>query len=206
MGDPIMAKISGPNVMPDSHAVWIGRVADAWAQLEFQIDRGIWTLLRADQHIAACVTAQIISLSPRWKAFTALLEVSGASKETITKLNRFRDCTLSGLLEERNRAVHDPRMVDKATKEVHKFETVARSKIKFDFRPESPDELKRAHDLIWDAVSEFNRMRDAAIAEVEALPPESRPQLRGVVELRQALPAPDTDPQAPPSPPQSSQG
>ena len=206
MGEPIMAKMSGPNVMPDAHAAWIGRVADAWAQLEFEVDRGTWNLLRADQQIAACVTAQIFSLPARWKAFIALLQVRGASKETVRGLGSFHGNTLSGLLEARNRAVHDPRMVDRATKEVHKFETVANSKMQFAFRPESTDELKDTHDKIWQAVWDFKKMRDAAIAEIEALPPESRPQLRAITEFRRDQLVPDTEPQAPQPPPQSSRG
>jgi hypothetical protein len=186
-----MAKIAGPFVMPDANAAMIGRIADAWAQLEFQVDRGIWTLLRAPQQFAACLTSQMLSIHPRMKAFIALVEIQGASAKTIRALNKIYG-EMGALSEARNRAVHDPRLVDYDSKEVYRLDVTARPKPHFGFIPENLENRRAFHDQIYEATTRFSNLRDAAIAEIEALPLASRPPLLGIVELREASVIPPT--------------
>jgi hypothetical protein len=180
-----MAKVSGPYVLPEEHAAMIGRIADAWAQLEFQIDRGTWTLLRTDQQRAACVTAQLTAVHQKMRAFIALVEVLGGNNGTISGLKKLNGEILSGgLQEQRNRAVHDPRMLHKPSDDVHRLEVTAKPKVHFGFKPESVNDLRQTHERIYEAITKLIGLRDAAIAEIEALPPESRPLLMTIVELR----------------------
>jgi hypothetical protein len=58
--------------IPDPHYIAIGKVADAWADLEFDIDQLLWRLMRTEQALGACVTAQMISTHPRFRALGAL--------------------------------------------------------------------------------------------------------------------------------------
>jgi hypothetical protein len=199
-----MAKVSGPYIMPKEHAEMIGRVADAWAQLELQIDRGIWTLLGTHQQLAACLTVQMISVHPRIKALVALLHVLGASPETIKGFGTLYGQTLSGLSDQRNRAVHDPRMIDKVSRQTHKLEMAAKPKPHLDFIPEPLEELRKTHDDIYAAVTKFSNMRDAAIAEIDALLPESRPLLHSIIEVRKSPLVTDSETPIPMPPPRPS--
>jgi hypothetical protein len=192
-------KVFGPFIMPDEHAAVIGRIAEGWAQLEFQIDRGIWTLLRTEHQFAACVTAQLSSVHFRMKAFIALVELHGGSEATLVCLRRFSGNVLSSLQERRNRAVHDPRARDKGSALVHRLELTAKPKIKFGFEPEPLDDLSDLHKEIYTAVSDFSTLRDAAIAEIEALPAESRPKLLSIIEMREAPANPPGESPTPPS-------
>jgi hypothetical protein len=198
-------KISGPFAMPEDYAAVIGRIAEGWAQLEFQIDRGIWTLLRTQHQLAACVTAQLISVHIRMRAFIALVELHGGSEATLACLRSFSG-KVSALQEKRNRAVHDPRAVDKASGIVNRLEMTAKPKITFGFEPEPIEILRDLHADIYKAVTDFSKLRDAAIAEVEALPAETRPQLLSIVEVRQPPSNPTEEQPTPPPPSESLQG
>ena len=109
-------KISGPNTLPAEHIALVGGISNAWAHLEFQVDRGIWTLLRTQHQLAACVTAQLSYVQPKIKSFTALVELHGGSKRTLDDIKAFNSDRISGLQEARNRSTHDPRMIDVATR------------------------------------------------------------------------------------------
>jgi hypothetical protein len=64
--------------IPGAHYAAIGRVTDAWADLEFEIDRAMWELMGAHQTFGACVTSQIISMQPKLRALRALLHLWSA--------------------------------------------------------------------------------------------------------------------------------
>src|SRR5205823_2262222 len=100
---------------------------------------------------------------------------------------------IGALSESRNRAVHDPRLIDRDTNEVHRLDVTARPKPHFGFKPESIAEQERLHAQIYDLVTRFSKLRDAAITEIEALPPESLSPLRGIIELREASVTPTTE-------------
>ena len=55
---------NGENIpIPDEHYCALGKVADAWADLEFDIDQLLWKLMRTEQALGACVTAQMFQPS-----------------------------------------------------------------------------------------------------------------------------------------------
>jgi hypothetical protein len=176
--------------IPDSHLAAIGLVANHMATLEFHIDVGIWNLVGAPQQLAACLTAQMISAHPRLRAFIALVEILGGSQATIDKLNKFQG-QIGALTEKRNRMVHDPRMIKLATEETARLQITAKPKVHFGFLPEPEEEVMKVSNDLAFALRDFLALRDAAIAEIQALPAKSRPQL---VEI---IPAPDEP--APPS-------
>ncbi len=180
-----MAKISSPYAVPDKHVALMGRVADTWAQLEFQIDQGIWYLAGPEQQLIACITAQLISVHPRLRAFTALVAIRGGSEQSVRDLNTFTG-NVSGLSDQRNRTVHDPRFVDKATGEVHRLEITARPKVQFGFLPEPASQLEERITRISERVFEFIELRDRIISEIDGLPPESQPILQRIVPVPQA--------------------
>src|SRR5260370_35378382 len=75
--------------IPDAHYAAMGKVADAWADLEFEVDRLIWHLLGTNQALGACVTSQMISIHPRLQALRALAELCEISKPVMERLGTF---------------------------------------------------------------------------------------------------------------------
>src|SRR5208282_6527285 len=73
--------------IPDEHYIALGKVADAWADFEFEIDQMIWELMRTPQTFGACVTAQMISGRPRFRALKALVRLYEVSDPLIKRLN-----------------------------------------------------------------------------------------------------------------------
>ena len=185
-----MAKLSGPYTIPDERVALIGRVADVWANLEFHIDCGIWALSGTHQQLAACITSQFTSVHPRLRAFATLTEVRGATPISIGKITSFIGA-LSGLVERRNRAVHDPRFKQKSTGEIVRLEITARPRdVQFGFLPEDKSELETVIAQISEKVREFMALRDSVIAEIEALPPERRPPLKKIIPVNEVPPIP----------------
>jgi hypothetical protein len=80
----------------------------------------------------ACITAQLISVHPRMRAFTALVELHNGGAQAVKDLKAFTG-SIGGLVEKRNRCVHDPRMSDMATGAVHRLEITAKPAVQFDF-------------------------------------------------------------------------
>jgi hypothetical protein len=56
--------------LPSDHRVYtlIGNVASEWSHLEHTLDLIIWDLAHIDAEKGACVTAQIIGATPRFRA------------------------------------------------------------------------------------------------------------------------------------------
>jgi hypothetical protein len=180
------------SVIPDTHLAAMGHVANMIANLEFAIDVGIWRLVGVPQQITACLTAQMISAHPRLKAFIALVEVLGASSEMIGKLNTFSG-DVSGLVEKRNRLLHDPRMIRQRTGQVARLQITAKPKVHFGFIDETDSEVNKVGNDIGIKVHEFIALRDAIIAELATLREKGPPQL---VEI-----TPYQEPEAPTKPP-----
>jgi hypothetical protein len=87
-----------PVSIPDSHYAAIGKVADAWS------------LLRTNQALGACVTAQMIGAPPRLRAVRALVALLRLSAPIAKELASL-DGSILSLGEQRNRAMHDKRLV-----------------------------------------------------------------------------------------------
>jgi hypothetical protein len=158
-------------------------VANTAANIEFQIDRGIWDLVGTRQQLAACITAQLISPHPRLKAFTALAEILGASAARIAELNALAG-TLGGLYEKRNRIVHDPRMVRMSDGAVQRLQVTAKPKVHFGFIEETADEVIKIADDLTTKGNEFIKLRDIVIEEITALHKESSVRLKEITPVR----------------------
>lgn len=181
-----MAKITSPYIVPDDHVALVGRIAGAWAHLEFEIDVGIWRLTNTAQQLAACITSQLMSVHPRIAAFKGLVQVRGGSQKSVDDINTFYG-NISGLVERRNRVVHDTRFRQKDTLEVHRLEITAKGRaVQFGFTPENKDELQRTLTQISDRVREFVALRNKIIDEIEALPKEAQPILQEIIPVRKS--------------------
>jgi hypothetical protein len=179
-----MAKISGPYVVPDDHVALIGRVANLWSQIEFEIDKGIWHLADTHQQLAACITSQFMSIHPRLNAFKGLVQVRGGSEQAVKEIDTFHG-NIGSLVDRRNRIVHDPRFIQGDTRQVQRLEVTSRGKkVQFGFLPEERADLERTLVQIRERGMEFIALRDRIISEIEAIPPESLPILLEIVPAR----------------------
>jgi hypothetical protein len=161
-------KAPEPLKIPPEHLAAIGNIANCMAQLEFQIDLGIWKLVAAPQQLVACLTAQMISPVPRLKAFIGLCEVIGASAESLAALNKFAG-DIGGLIDRRNRLIHDPRMVNKRTTSVVRLQITAKPKVHFGFIDETVAEIDKTFVQLAEKVREFVTLRDKVLAELSTL-------------------------------------
>jgi hypothetical protein len=171
--------------IPEAHYAAMGKVADAWADLEFEIDRLIWYLLGTNQAFGACVTAQMISIHPRLQALRALTELWEISKPIIDELGTF-DGKAVGLAETRNRLIHDKRLIQWKTKEVVRFQVSARRKLKFGVEPESIASLDAFREKVQNLMETFTVISHKIRIEIEASSEKQRKPLPHI--LRSADP------------------
>ena len=138
----------------DSHYAAVAKANDAWADLEFEIDRTIWRLLRTSQPLGACVTSQLISVFPKLDALRALVEYLNFGDNVKKPLKSFHG-KISKLVSRRNRMIHDKRMIKYWSKEVVRFSVSAKSELQFAPQVETEDELLKFCDTILGHVDEF---------------------------------------------------
>lgn len=98
---------------PDDHAIYsfVGRVASEWARLEHFLDAIIWDLAELEHAAGACITAQMIGATPRYRTIIAQLTLRTKADERwnkyIGKINGLMNSTYDPQ-DRRNRIVHDP--------------------------------------------------------------------------------------------------
>lgn len=189
-----MPDFSGPSPdeyipIPDQHYIAIGKVADAWADLEFEIDQLIWKLMRTEQALGACVTAQMISTHPRFRALCALVRLYPVSDATAKKIGALSG-EVAGLATERNRTIHDKRLMWAKSQEVVRFQVTADHKLEFGPQPESAASLDTFREKIAAARLKFLRLRQEIEAEIDASPGKWKSPLPHITRWTAPQPAP----------------
>jgi hypothetical protein len=151
-------------LLPFEYAEEIGRVVAGWAQLEHDIHETVWSLADIeDQNIGACLTSQYSTVNACLNALLALARLKGYSESQIAKLNKFREY-VAALAERRNRIAHDPWLSSwvlkgpaKASK-TYRLHKTARSKLDFNYKPVTLDELKELRTEIEEAFKRFPKL------------------------------------------------
>ncbi len=154
--------------IPDAHYAAIGRVVDAWADLEFEIDQLIWLLMNVQQPFGACVTAQLISIHPRIDALKSLVAIWEINQSIVDDLNKFYSKTISPLVPKRHRIIHDKRLTREKTQEVVRFEISAKGKLSFEPKAETVTDLDKFREEIISARGEFSAIHDRIIDDLLA--------------------------------------
>jgi hypothetical protein len=127
----------------DPHLGAVGKVATTWALFEYTIDGALWTLAELKEDWGACITTQMMSISPRLKAYLALVRVRGVPEgDLINRINKFIGDS-EPLAQKRNRAVHDPWVIGESSKAVYQLKATANRKLEFGFRPRSLPDLQQ---------------------------------------------------------------
>lgn len=154
-----------PSVVPTEHDAEIGRIARSWAHLEFVIDQTTWAVGGMEQQFAACITAQIPSAYGKLSALMAVLGIWGISPELAKEVRSFKG-RVDGLMEQRNRVVHDPRMQDHQGRIVRWQITAKGGKQVFGPQLETIDDLKKVRRDIRQAILHFKELSGKMFAEI----------------------------------------
>ena len=166
--------------LPDEHYIAVGKVCDAWARLEFDVDHSIRHLLQTPQAMSACVTAQIINIHPKLAALQALCNLFlGKEHALCAELASFSG-RLSGEADKRNRIVHDRRTISKKTGRVHRLCITAKRTL--EFKPQE-DNLNEILDFVSKLSSmriEFSDLWKRIDAAIERQVSESPPQFPNI--------------------------
>lgn len=148
-------------LLPFQYAEEIGHLIAGWARLEHNIDEMVWSLANIeDANIGACLTAQFSTVHARLNALLALARFQGYPEPQIAKLNKFKE-RATALAERRNRIAHDPWLSSWAIKGAHasttyRLQKTARSKLDFNYKPVTLEELKELRQQIEDATKRFD--------------------------------------------------
>lgn len=126
--------------IPVSHYAAIAKANDAWCDLEFEIDRTIWKLLRTTQPLGARVTSQLISILSKIDALRSLVEYLDFGDHVRKPLRSFHG-KISKLVARRNRMAHDKRMVEYWSNNVVRFSVSAKAELQFSPKIETEEEL-----------------------------------------------------------------
>jgi hypothetical protein len=141
-----------------AHYAAMGRVVDAWADLEFEIDQFIWRLLRTPQALAACVTSQIISIYPRMQALISLAGLYIIDEKLIKELNSFSG-EVSKLAEKRNRIIHDKLFIQIETTKFMRFQITAKKTLYFPPKEEQITDLNNFITTVKNTKLQFVNIR-----------------------------------------------
>lgn len=158
------------SVIPDDHYAAIGKVADAWADLEFEIDRTIWDLQGTSQPLGACATAQLVSILPKLDAVRSLTKYMGFAESIEKRLKTFSG-EIGPLVARRNRVIHDKRVVWYAMGEgeVARFQVSAKGTLKFGPAVETIKELAAFRLEIFGKLETYNDIKGEIYAALPAL-------------------------------------
>ncbi len=167
--------------IPDTHYAALGKVADAWADLEFEIDQLIWHLMHTNQALGACATAQMIGPAPRLRTVRALAHLWELSEKILGDIGSFEG-QANALAQERNRALHDKRLINWKTKQVVRFEVTTRKTLTFEQRPESLEYLAELREKILKLVREFTAIKQRAVTELLSSPEKQRSPLPYIIQ------------------------
>ena len=175
----------------DAHFAAVGRLTDAWARLELNIDQAIWRLADTQHALGACITAQLIGVNRRLMALRSLVVARGG-KKTAAKLGTFAG-SLSGLQTKRDRAVHDVRLMNTQSGKIDRLQITAQNKPEFGWKAETKETLQETQEKILEKIGEFTALFVEIGAELDSLRDEDRPPLPQIVSLNQGSEVPTTD-------------
>jgi hypothetical protein len=163
----------------DPYFTAIGRVANAYSQLEFKMNDSIWELANVARSAGVCMTAQMIGPAPRNRCLLALLKFRNASHELITEFNKI-GTKIEGLAARRNRYVHDPFVLLPDTGEIRRMESTADKSIRYGFMNAEIGDLKQLATDIDTVADEFDQLYLRAVAELPAWPRTQFEQSEGI--------------------------
>jgi hypothetical protein len=147
----------------------VGRIATEWAILEFHVNECIWLLADVYPALGACITSQIININGRLTALLALMKVRRVDQKLVDKINQFAS-DVRGPLEKRNRAIHDPMIVEQTEGLAGRITVVAPKKLTFTIQEITFEELQSDFDEIMQCSLTFQGYRQQIVDALPSLP------------------------------------
>lgn len=160
---------------PDDHPIYslVGRVSSEWAHLEHTLDQIIWNLAGLDAPRGACITAQFMSIWPRYDTIKALLLYRAEHEPTFTEFVSVLN-TLSGKTrkpsEDRNRIIHDPWYADAGDGQTTQLRSMPRSDPIYGLLNRDRDEILATIASIGRLSQRAQKLRNRIEAAVRASP------------------------------------
>jgi hypothetical protein len=131
--------------LPADHPIHslVGQIAAKWAEVEHELDRGIWRLAKVDDKTGACLTAQILGSGNRLTVLWALCVHRGLDEKIFSELSSLRG-PISNCQNLRNRILHDAWYMQEPNEEPQQFKSMARDEYLFGFYQVDEEFLKKA--------------------------------------------------------------
>jgi hypothetical protein len=147
----------------------IGKVANAYSQMEFSVNDAIWELANISRSAGVCMTAQMIGPGPRNRCLLALLKFRQAP---LTMLDDFNVISrkMEKVAAKRNRYVHDPIVMETETGEISRMEATADKHIRYGFVAAEVADLIALIIEIDNVGHEFDKLYLRARDELPAWP------------------------------------
>jgi hypothetical protein len=156
----------------DPYHTAIGRLANAYAELEYSMNDAIWELSNVERKIGASITAQMIGPGPRTRCLLSLLKLRDAPATIVEAFNKITK-DIEGLAGQRNRYVHDPLVIDRDADQVKRVEITANRILRFEFINE---EVEKINQLASEIMVATGRFADLYARAVDESPPWPRTQ------------------------------
>jgi len=161
----------------------VGKVANAYSQLEFSVNDAIWDLANVSRSAGVCMTAQMIGPAPRSRCLLALLKFRGASQTLLDEFNVISK-KMEKVAAKRNRYVHDPVVMESDTGKLARMEATADKHIRYGFMAEEVSDLINLTMEIDEVSHEFDRLYVRALRELPAWPRRQCELSEGIQYLR----------------------
>jgi hypothetical protein len=175
----------------------IGKLANAYSQLEFSVNDAIWELANVARSAGVCMTAQMIGPGPRNRCLLALLKFRNAPQALIDEFNLVGKA-IEKVAARRNRYVHDPISFNPGTGEIQRMEATADKHIRYGFMVAEIGALAKLADDIDNVADAFDKLYLRAVAELPAWPRTQFGQSEGILIHRTDQKTGATEPIPPP--------
>ena len=168
MGNPLSNVFSSEGLLflgkaEQEHFAAIGMVASQWAFFEFCIDLNTLQLAMIPEEFGLCITAQVAGSARKLDAYIALARQLGCTTKN-SDLEKFSKDTVA-LGERRNRAIHDPWVVEQ-DQEPTRIEATARKKLRYMTISSPTSKIVQLAFEIMEHVSKFQELHAAIIEEL----------------------------------------
>jgi hypothetical protein len=171
-GDPDSANALQP------FYILIGKIASLWGAVEQIIDDMIWTLADVQHDKGACITSQLQSLYPRFKALSALVEMHGGEAKVLKGIEKTSGIGVN-IGQQRNRAVHDPISYNPISKRVSVHRITADKRLVMELTPIDESDYRKTLEEIsayYDRIMQLRTTIYTALPSFcDKLPPQLRP-------------------------------
>ncbi len=150
----------------------IGRVSNAWSQLERFIDIEIWYFSEIRDEVGACITAHLQSAERRLQCLVAIFRLRKVDDKLIKEFHKLVE-SISDMARQRNRIIHDP-WINTQGKD-HRWEITANRTLVMDIKDQTMSDLDTLIRKIAKITEDYHNIIQRIRATAPRLPGTSPP-------------------------------